>query len=183
MRNRGRKPTRRHALRVLALSLAAATASGCGYSVRPPYDTSVRTIFVPVFRSISFRREVQLQLTELVIKEIEKRTPYKVVSNIEEADMILEGTINFADKNTVVENPFNLPRQLNAILNVSVNWIHNPPTDLERNRLPTVVSETVTFAPELGETSETAFYRANQNLATQIVDMMEQPWSAGPNQD
>lgn len=168
---------------LLGLALALTGLPGCGYSLRAPYDTSVQTVYVPLFRSLSFRRELQLQLTELVIKEIEKRTPYKVVGSIEEADTILEGTVNFADKNILVENPFNYPRQLTATLQVSVNWIHNPPLDIEKARAPTLVSETVNFAPELGETSLTAFYKANQNLATQIVDMMEQPWAAGPGKD
>ena len=147
-------------------------------SIRAPYDTRIKTVYVPVFKSITFRRDVNLMLTELVIKEIERRTPYKVVGTREEADTILDGTINFADKNIIVENPFNLPRQLTATIQASVNWIHNPPLDYEKNRAPTLVSETVNFAPELGETSVTAFYRANQNLATQIVDMMETAWSA-----
>lgn len=177
----GRGPTRRDLLGILALALAG--QAGCGYSLRAPYDTNVRTIYVPTFRSISFRRDVQFQLTELVQKEIEKRTPYKVVGRIADADTILEGTVNFADKNIMVENPFNLPRQLTATMQVSVNWVHNPPLDYERNREPTLVADTVYFAPELGETSATAFYRTNQNLATQIVDMMEEPWSAGEGKD
>lgn len=175
-------PTRRDVIRLLALSLAAGQA-GCGYSLRAPYDTNVRTIYVPMFRSVSFRRDVQFQLTELVQKEIEKRTPYKVVGRLEDADTILEGTVNFADKNIMVENPENLPRQLTATMQVSVNWVHNPPLDYERNREPTLISDTVYFAPELGETTTTAFYRNSQNLATQIVDMMEEPWSAGEGKD
>jgi len=169
------RPTRRDLLRLAGLFLA--TEAGCGYSIRAPYDTSVRTVYVPVFRSLSFRRDVQLQLTELTIKEIEKRTSYKVVGTLEEGDTILEGTVNYADKNIVVENPDNLPRQLTAMVSASVNWIHNPPLDYERNRAPTVVAETVNFAPEVGETAMVAFYRTCQNLATQIVDMMEVAWS------
>jgi hypothetical protein len=168
------RPTRRDVLRVLALALAG--NAGCGYSLRAPYDTSLSTIYVPLFRSVSFRREVQLQLTELVIKEIEKRTPYKVVGNIEEADTILEGTINFADKNIIVENPFNLPRQLTATLFANVKWTHNPPLEKELKAGPVVVSATVNFVPEVGETSMTAFLQANQKIAMQIVDMMEEPW-------
>ena len=159
MRNKNQGPTRRDILRMLTLTLAG--QSGCGYSLRAPYDTNVLTVCVPIFRSVSFRRDVQFQLTLLVIQEIEKRTPYKVVSNREEADTILEGTVNFADKNIMVENPFNLPRQLIATMQVSVNWVHNPPLDYERNREATVVSETVYFAPELGETTTTAFYRTS----------------------
>ena len=39
------------------------------------------------------------------------RTPYKVVGTPDGADTVLEGTINFANKNIVVENPWNLPRE------------------------------------------------------------------------
>ena len=157
-------------------SLVAGRWAGCGYSVRAPFDRSVKTVYVPVFRSVSFRRDVQLQLTELVIKEIERRTGYKVVGTSEGADTILDGTINFADKNIIVENPFNYPRQLTATITVSVSWNHNPPTSEDLDRGPTQISETVNFVPEIGETSETAFYRANQLVARQIVDMMETAW-------
>jgi hypothetical protein len=156
--------------------LAALALGGCGYSLRAPFDKSVKTVFVPVFKTQSFRRDVNLNLTELIQKEIMHRTPYKVVGTPEEADTVLEGTISFADKNIVVENPFNLPRELNATINVSVKWTHNPPTEAEKNKPPTIVSETVNFVPEVGETALTAFYAVNQRLAAQIVDMMEQPW-------
>jgi len=169
---------RRLRARTLALALLV-VAPGCGYSFRPPYDKSVRTVYVPIFRSQTFRREINFQITELVMKEIERRTPYKVVSSPEGADTILEGVIQATDKNVVVENPDNLPRQLNATMTVSVNWTHNPPTEEEKKRGPTVVSEVVMFAPEIGETTETAFYRNCQNIATQIVDMMEAPWQRG----
>ncbi|MBV8676792.1 MAG: hypothetical protein JO355_06435, partial [Planctomycetaceae bacterium] len=46
----------------------------------------------------------------------------------------------------------------------------------EREAAPVIVSETVNFAEEIGESTTTAYYRAAQNLATQMVDMMEQPW-------
>ncbi|GAC1463735.1 MAG: hypothetical protein NVSMB9_01540 [Isosphaeraceae bacterium] len=161
---------------LLASIVALAGLSGCGYSLRAPFPRSVKTVYVPVFRSVSFRREVNLQLTELVIKEIERRAGYKVVGTQEEADTILDGTINFADKNIMVENPFNLPRQLTAQINASVRWTHNPPTLEDFERGPTVIAETVNFVPEVGETSMGAFYRTNQALAKQIVDMMEKPW-------
>jgi hypothetical protein len=160
----------------LAAVFLVAIPAGCGYSIRAPHDRSIKTIYVPVFRSISFRRDVNLQLTDLVTHEIERRTPYKVVGTADGADAILDGTINFADKNIMVENPFNLPRQLNATINCSVNWTHNPPTQEELARGPTIIAESINFVPEIGETSVTAFYRTNQSIAKQIVDMMEQAW-------
>ena len=67
------------------------------------------------------------------------RTPYKVVGTPEDADTILEGTINYADKNIVVESPFNLPRELNGTVSVGVKWTHNPPTEAEKTQVPTII--------------------------------------------
>jgi hypothetical protein len=160
----------------LAATIVLFTQSGCGYSFHAPFDPRIRTVYVPVFRSITFRRDVNIQLTELVIKEIERRSTFKVVGRLEEADTILDGTVNFADKNLVVENPFNFPRQLTAQVSAGVKWTHNPPLKEEIEATPTLVAETVNFVPEIGETSMTAFYRTNQALAKQIVDMMESAW-------
>ncbi|APW60047.1 LPS assembly lipoprotein LptE [Paludisphaera borealis] len=158
------------------LVLALAASGGCGYSFRAPFDKSVRTVFVPMFKTQAFIRDVEKDLTRQVQQEITRRTPYKLVHRIEEADTVLTGTINFVDKNIIVEAPTNLPRQLTRTINVSVNWVHNPPTDLEKKRQPTIVSETLNFVPEVGETSLTATTKVNASLAAQIVDMMEQPW-------
>ncbi|WZP00502.1 LPS assembly lipoprotein LptE [Isosphaeraceae bacterium EP7] len=169
--NRPNRPTRR-ALLALGLSMVA----GCGYSVRPPFDKSIRTIYVPVFRSVTFKRDVNFQLTELVKKEIANRTPFKLVNDPDAADTILDGEVNFADKNLIVESPFNLPRLLNAVMTVSVNWTDNRDNPDKKPVPPALISEAVNFAPELGETAETAFYKVNQKLAIQIVGMMEQRW-------
>src|SRR3954468_10968847 len=169
--------TRREMLRLgLSLPLGGLGLSGCGYTLRPPGYPDIRTVYVPIFRSFSFRRDIQLMLTEAVIKEIEERTKYKVVGTPEEADTILEGTINFADKNLIVENPQNLARELNAWVQATVRWIHNPPLESETKAAPVVVGELVNFIPEIGETAQAAFYKACSNLATQIVDMMDAPW-------
>ncbi|WP_165222920.1 LPS assembly lipoprotein LptE [Aquisphaera insulae] len=176
IRPQARPRGRRSVFGLILLVLLPIAASGCGYSIRAPFDKSVRTVFVPMLRSRSFRRDIPEQLTKMIQDEIQNRTTYKVVGRPEEADTILEGTINFADKNIIVESPFNLPRQLNSTIAVSVKWTHNPPTQAEKNKAPTIIAETVNFVPELGETATTAFYSVNQRLATQIVDMMEQPW-------
>ena len=60
------------------------------------YATNVRTIYVPLFQCDSFRMTPALdigeRLTEAVCKEIEKRTPFKVVDSAG-ADSILTGRI------------------------------------------------------------------------------------------
>jgi hypothetical protein len=166
--------------RTLAIVLAAASLAGCGYSVRPPYDAHIRTVYVPPFRSRTFRRDVNLMLTEEIIKEVERRTPYKVVGRLDLADATLEGEINFTDKNIVVENPFNLPRQLNATLTANVTFRDNKADKVVGDPIQNNGAMTVTtiynFFPEVGETSEAAFLRACQKMAQEIVGAMEKKW-------
>ena len=69
----------------LAMAVLAPGCTYTGYSIRAPYDTRVKTVYVPVFKSVTFRRDINLMLTEMVIKEIERRTPYKVVNDEAEA--------------------------------------------------------------------------------------------------
>ena len=164
---------------VLVLGLALATlAPGCkilGYSSQPPYDRNIKTVYVPVFKSVTFKRDINIMLTELVQKEIERRTPYKVVGTPVDADTTLEGTVNFSDKNVILENPYFLPRQVTTTMVVMVSWTDNKATE-KKPPNPAVVAETFNFYPEIGESTQTAYYRTCEKLAVQIVNMMELAW-------
>ena len=52
------------------------------------YAPDVATVYVPMIESDSYRRDLGERLTEAVIKEIELKTPYKVVGT-PDADSIL----------------------------------------------------------------------------------------------
>jgi hypothetical protein len=188
---------RRHARWILSLAILAATGplSGCsmfptgplarqdngeggffGWHMQAPFDTSeVKTIFVQ-FKSQSFRRDLQLMLMESVTKEINMRTPYRCVGTPEQADLILTGNISTDSKNLIVESPTNLPRQLSTTMTVWIGVKHNPPKESEKNLPPTAITETLPFVPEVGQTTLSSLQQVTENIAKQIVDMMEQPW-------
>ncbi len=155
--------------------ILALAGSGCGYTLRPPYDQTVRTVYVPIFRSSSFSRDLNLQLTEAVIKEIQDRTPYRVVGRPQGADSTLTGEIQFVQKDGIVQSPENLPRGLRGRIAVQVRWVDNRAGG--SNPIgSTVIDEAVNFFPEVGETQQQAYQRAIERLARQIVNNMEQPW-------
>ena len=159
------------------LVLVALATSGCGYSFRPPYRDDIRTVYVPIFKSQSFRRDLNLQITNRLIYEIQNRTPFKVVGSPDEADATLEGTIMYADKNMMVENPNNLPRQILGTLFVNVKFIDNRlAIEKKRALAPVPVIETAPFYGEIGETAQLGFDKAIDKLCRQIVGMMEEPW-------
>ena len=95
-------------------------------------------------------------------KEIERRTPFKVVGKDEGADTILEGLVTFTDKNATVVNPNNLPRQILGGMTVRGPMGRHPHgCDPRRSvEAPEVsVTENVPFFPELGETAELGAYQ------------------------
>src|SRR3954468_5957748 len=66
------------------------------YQWKSLYRTDIQTVAVPVFSTRSFQRGVETQWSSAVIKQIEQRTPYKVVSR-DRAETILEGEIDAVD--------------------------------------------------------------------------------------
>src|SRR5262245_19142486 len=64
---------------------------GCaGYQLgqRSLFRPDIRTVHIPVVQSDSFRRYLGERLTEAVVKQVELRTPYKVV-DADSADSVL----------------------------------------------------------------------------------------------
>lgn len=156
--------------------LGSISVAGCGYSIRPPFQVDVQTVYVPIFKSSTFRRDLNLMLTEAVQNEIRHRTPFKVVGKPEGADTLLEGEIIYNDKNAFVQNPNNLARQLMASITARVAWIDIRQGGIPRQRDRVTVTEEMFFYPELGETTTAAYSKVIERLARQIVSMMEESW-------
>lgn len=169
--------SRPHAWSIIALACLCLAPGGCGYSVRPPYNPSIRTVYLPVFQSFRFRQDLNIKLTEMLRQEILERTPYKVVANPENADARLEGTVIFDDKNVLVENPYNLPRHILGTLTVNVTYTDNRTGSTRTRSIPaSLVSESASFYPEIGESSTAGFQKVMKEIVRDIVSMMEEPW-------
>ncbi len=140
------------------------------------YQPEIRSVHVPVFTSESFRRNVEFQLTEAVHKQIQNRTPYRLV-NGPLAESRLTGRILDIRKDVLGESAFDDPRELQLLLLVEVTWqdLRNGRV-LAQKRVPVQLSSQSSFAPEIGQSLATGMQHAIDQLARQIVDMMEMPW-------
>ncbi len=173
---------RRAAVLMSLLALAVSTQSGCGYTVGNAFGAPVRTVAVPMFQNESFRRGLEEQLTDAVHREIQNRTPFRLARDENTADTRLVGRIIQAEKYPLTPTPFGDPRQLQLNMAVEVRW-----EDLRTGQtiacqqmplspdLIALINET-DFAPETGQSRATAEQGAVQNMARQIVDLMESPW-------
>lgn len=163
------------------LVLTALLSSGCGYVVGGAFAPDIRSVHVPTFTSDSFRRGVELQLTEAVQKQIKSRTPYRLTSS-QSADTRLSGHIIEIRKDVLGETRLDDPRELQFSLAVEVTWEDvRSGAVLAQQRIP-LAPDTVQliahadFAPELGHSRATATQEVVDDLARQIVGMMEAPW-------
>lgn len=168
----------------LGLLVGAAAITGCaGYQIgnQSLYPSDVHTVYVPMFESNSFRRNLGERLTEAVMKEIELKTPLKVVST-PNADSILSGRLTRDTKYVVVQDPHGDPRESEINFYVEVQWIdrHNN-TILRSGSVPlgaemAAVTGMSDIVPEVGQSMATAQQQAIQRLAQQIVALMEARW-------
>lgn len=233
-----------------------------GYSTRPNYDTRYKTIYLPTFKNLTFYRGLEFNLTKALVREIEAKTPYKVVSDRGSADTVLKGTIMSLTKNILNRNQLNEVREAQTVMTAQIIWrdlhtgeilsarrkpgdllppgvaIDTPPVPplvpmgevpglqagitsapvmpqtsnpgdrampapgitpseggpgggpippqfgdddddlppLPPNFQPAVVTSTGDFIPEIGGSMTTAEWQNCTFMATQIVQMMENPW-------
>jgi lipopolysaccharide assembly LptE-like protein len=97
-----------------------------GYTTKPNYNECIHTVYVPQFNSQIFvdttRRSLPVDVTKAVIREIESKTPFKVVSNRDQADTELSGTLLMLSKNLLNRNQLNEIREAETVLTAAIVW-------------------------------------------------------------
>ncbi len=173
------------ALRVLRGSLLVLLCfAGCaGYQIgnQSLFPQEVHSIYVPVFKSNSFRRNLGERLTEAVIKEIQKRTTYTLTDEAH-ADTILSGAIIQETKTVLIPDLSGDAREVQTAINVQVSWTDRHGIKMREDKnipLPPEIADvsgTGNLVPEVGQSVATAQQQAICRVAQQIVGLMEKPW-------
>ncbi len=168
-----------------AAALLLSALCGClgnyQFGARTLFPENIETVYVPVFDSSSFRRELGEELTEAVIKQIERRTPYKVVSS-PSADTVLTGKITSETKHLLFQTLTADPREVEVNLQVKVSWVDRRGATIREVPAVPVPNAAVDITAasdvvgEVGQSIATAHELAVQRLADQIVSLMEKPW-------
>jgi hypothetical protein len=170
-----------------------------GYTTQPNYDTNIKTVRVPIFQNATFYRGLEFDVTRAVVREIQLKTPYRVVSGNQPADTELTGKIVSFTKGILNRNQLNEVREAETNLGVEVVWkdlrtgeyLSNPrrgpapeppppalglPPPPPPKPSPVMVFSLGHFIPEVGQSMATAQQENVNRLAIQIVSMMEKPW-------
>lgn len=171
----------------LSLSLAVAALAcpwGCssdghsGYTMESPYRHGISTVAVPIWQrgSKEFRRDIEIQLTDALVKTIQAETPYRIVDRTK-ADTILEGTLVRITQHVLSFDPNNAQaREIEITMIVDFTW-----KDLRTGR---ILAEKKNFRASSTyiplEPFSEDFFLGNQDvlnkIALRIVEQMQEPW-------
>ncbi len=151
-------------------------AGGCGYTHKPLYSQDIRAVAVPVAENQSFYRGIEFDLTEAVIKEIELRTPYKVMDSAR-ADTMIRMTVTAVQQSLLSREPrAGLPQEIEVTLTADFDWrdLHSGKILRQRKGFQSVGRYIPTRG--IGEPFEVAQHQAVQRLAGEIVSIMAEDW-------
>jgi outer membrane lipopolysaccharide assembly protein LptE/RlpB len=116
---KGRRPLLHFSLCLLPVALAS-----CGYHVAGTTDVlpkNVKTIAIPAFGNITTRYKISDLLSAAITREFISRTRYQIVSDPNQADAVLSGSVvNFVSYPTVFDSKTGRAAGIQAIVTMQL---------------------------------------------------------------
>jgi len=161
---------------VALLAPACASDPTKGYSFSSAHREDISTIAIPVFENQTYAHGLETDLTDAVIKEIHRATPWRVTP-IDRADTTLRGVITSAEMRSLRKNPDSgLVQELAYVITVSFEWQDNRTGRALVSRRGFKAGET--FVPAYGAEEKLQFGQAatSDQLARDIVASLRSAW-------
>lgn len=158
-----------------ALGACAADATQ-GYVFQSAHSQSYTSVAVPVFDNPTFARNVNVELTEAIVKEIQRRTGW-VVTSRGKANTILEGTVVEVDRQRLTEDRITgFGQELAVTITVDFEFKNALTGQTIVGRRGFTGSGTFVPTRPVGERYELGQQAAVQDLAAAIVDELRSDW-------
>lgn len=158
----------------MAPLLFCGVGTGCGYRTDGLFRSDIQTVYVEMFESREFRRELEFMLTEAVKKRISLDTPYRLAPR-EKADTILRGEILEQRQAAFAPDELSrLPREKQLNLIMRLEWKDQRSGKVLAD-VPLQV-QAVDYLPPTGESEKFAQQKAIDRLAMRIVARMYDEW-------
>lgn len=163
-------------LAIAAMLVGSLLVSGCGYSHQAIYPDNVATVSINILDNRTFYQGVEFDLTEALIKEVEMRTPYKVVRE-GDADSVITGVVSSIDQTRLSRSSNGgLVQELEVRLTADLVWTDSRNGEPIRDRRGiTSVGRYIPSTP-VGEPFQVAQHEAVQRLAERFVAAMRADW-------
>ena len=150
--------------------------TGSGWTNSSPYDTTLRTIAVPVFANATSERKLSQNLTEAIVKEIESVTPWKVTGQ-GQADTMLRGTLTRYRLVMMSKDPTTgLANEMLVEATVDFEWIDLLTGEPILARTGFAASALFTPSRPSQQPVELGRFEVVQTLSRDIVDTLQAEW-------
>lgn len=149
---------------------------GCrGYSSGPLYHEHVETVRLEMFDNRSFRRNLEYVLSDALGKRIEAQTPYKLITDADMADTVLNGQIvRIYETVLSAERETGKALEKEITIQAQVTWKDIKTGDLLLDAA--LVEATSSYSEFLNQGTSYAGRIAANALAERIVEAMETQW-------
>lgn len=164
---------------LVALSLLA---SGCatdparGYVWGSTFSNTVASVSVPILKNETFATGLETQLTEAVVKEIQRNTPW-VVTTGRSADTTILGTITSVEYERLSVAPgIGLVQEQAVRIEIDFDWVDNRTGQKLLTRERFAATAVFIPSPKTGERAEVGHRDAIQELARDLVRELRSDW-------
>lgn len=166
----------KHLSSLILITSVSLLLTGCGYTQQELFDDQYNTIAAPIFENRTFYKGMEFQLTEAVTKELELRTPYKVVKS-HDAQTRITGTINSISQRLLSRTiDGGISEEVQILVNMSFEWRDVKTGKVIRKRGQIIGTGEFLPTRGLNETFEVAKHEALDQLAQNIVSSMRKDW-------
>ncbi len=145
-----------------------------GYTTQSLYPANVQTVYVEMFHSKTFRRQVEYKLTRAFIDQLELHSNIKVLPDRSRADTIIYGTVDTTERVLTQHRKLDRPLENQIVLIATVTW-----KDLRNGKFlinNQKIKVSGDYIPLLAASSETAIQQAAEKMAVRITEAMQKPW-------
>jgi hypothetical protein len=147
-----------------------------GYSFSPTYPKNIKTVTIPVFENYTYNPGLETQLTEAVIKEVQRSTGIKVTT-ADVADSRLKGVITKVQLRRLnLEHITGLVQEEAVQITVNFEWKDNHTGKTLVARTGFAAADTFVASQPVSERLETGQEATIQRLARDIVAELRSGW-------
>ena len=149
-----------------------------GYSFNTTFPKDVQTVAVPIFQNTSTTVGVEAEVTEAIIKELQRQSSMKVVGTEGSgADSLLRGVItNVQMRHLSVRAATGLIQELSYQITIDFDWKDERTGKLIVSRRNFTATDTFVPATGVGEPIEVGQHATAQRLGRDVVNEMRSAW-------
>lgn len=180
--DRVRPNVARLAVAATAFAVGALAFGGCssdprsGYAFESAHDATIRTVSVPMFQNPTFARGLEVELTDAIVKEIQRSTPWRVTRD-ESANAILSGTLTDQRlRRLSTGRNSGLVQEMQVQLTVDFDFKDRRTGKTLVSRRSFAAADTFIPSTGIGERIEAGQRSAIERLARDIVAELRSAW-------